>query len=343
MIVLSPAIMGQNSLYTHAVGYVRALEVKLLKQSYLNRLSDASNTNDLLKILQETSYGESFHDASGLSRYERVFTKELKEVYDLISSISPEPELIDIIKQRYDFHNVKVFLKSRVLGENPEDSISPLGTVDPDLIRQALEKEDLSLLPDFLQQAAREVEGWSENADDLLRLSLYLDKAYYRAARKRADRSGVLFLRNLIGARIDLTNIRTIVRLSRMKADRKLLGEALIDGGLIDLDSLQSVGSGDLESLPGWLSLFPYEDIEEGIHEYLKSGSLTELEVKIMMFFCQYAEQAGLVAMGVEPLLAYLLAKETEIAALRMTLVGKLNDLSAETIKNRLAGFPLPK
>jgi V/A-type H+-transporting ATPase subunit C len=39
---------------------------------------------------------------------------------------------------------------------------------------------------------------------------------------------------------------------------------------------------------------------------------------------------------GVEPLAVYLLLKEFEIRAVRATLVGKLNDLPKEKIKERL-------
>ena len=40
--------------------------------------------------------------------------------------------------------------------------------------------------------------------------------------------------------------------------------------------------------------------------------------------------------LGIEPIIGYLLAKENEIRLIRIIMVGKINNLPAETIRERL-------
>ena len=46
--------------------------------------------------------------------------------------------------------------------------------------------------------------------------------------------------------------------------------------------------------------------------------------------------EAKFIPFGVEPLLAYIYAKETEIKVVRIIMVGKLNNISGEVIRERL-------
>ena len=45
---------------------------------------------------------------------------------------------------------------------------------------------------------------------------------------------------------------------------------------------------------------------------------------------------AKIIPFGVEPFLAYIYAKETEIKIIRIIMVGKLNNIAAEVIRERL-------
>ena len=47
-------------------------------------------------------------------------------------------------------------------------------------------------------------------------------------------------------------------------------------------------------------------------------------------------KEAKFIPFGGEPLLAYIYAKETEIKVVRIIMVGKLNNISPEVIRERL-------
>ena len=47
-------------------------------------------------------------------------------------------------------------------------------------------------------------------------------------------------------------------------------------------------------------------------------------------------KSAKMIPFGGEPLLAYIYAKETEIKVIRIIMVGKLNNIAGEVIRERL-------
>ena len=53
-------------------------------------------------------------------------------------------------------------------------------------------------------------------------------------------------------------------------------------------------------------------------------------------FIMDMMKDAKIIPFGVEPLLAYIYAKETEIKIIRIIMVGKLNNISAEVVRERL-------
>ena len=65
--------------------------------------------------------------------------------------------------------------------------------------------------------------------------------------------------------------------------------------------------------------------------------AITRLEKALADFQVELFRQARYFSSGVEPLLGYLLAKQNELKDLRFILVGKLNNVPAERLKERLS------
>ena len=60
------------------------------------------------------------------------------------------------------------------------------------------------------------------------------------------------------------------------------------------------------------------------------------LEKLVDNFIMNMMKNAKIIPFGVEPLIAYIYAKETEIKIIRIIMVGKLNNISAEVVRERL-------
>jgi V/A-type H+-transporting ATPase subunit C len=76
--------------------------------------------------------------------------------------------------------------------------------------------------------------------------------------------------------------------------------------------------------------------VSEGISQLKAQKSFAALERSVDDLLIQLLKQSREASFGVEPVVAYLLLKEYEIQAVRAVMVGKLNQLPKEKIKERL-------
>lgn len=81
----------------------------------------------------------------------------------------------------------------------------------------------------------------------------------------------------------------------------------------------------------------PYQKVcQEGIASYLTTGSLTRFEKLSDDYIINYVKKKRYVVLGLEPLVGYFIAKQTEIRNAGIIMVGKINNISGETIRERL-------
>jgi len=80
----------------------------------------------------------------------------------------------------------------------------------------------------------------------------------------------------------------------------------------------------------------PYSVLMDGIESFRNTGSLTKLEKLSDNYIMNYVKKSRFVTFGVEPLIGYLVAKESEIRNVRIVMVGKINGISPEIIRERL-------
>jgi V/A-type H+-transporting ATPase subunit C len=91
------------------------------------------------------------------------------------------------------------------------------------------------------------------------------------------------------------------------------------------------------ETLPQRFYATPYSALVEEGYEYLvNERSFRKLEKLCDDFLTKATRATRYVHFGVEPLVAYFLAKMNELKILRLLFVGKLHGIEPDTIKERL-------
>ena len=126
--------------YLYSVTRTRVLETKLLDSTKVERMVEASSADDVIKILGETEYANSISEMKHSLDYETVISMEIENTYKYMREILPEPELVDIFLLKYDIHNLKVLLKSSLLGEDNDFLLRDLGTVPVSKIKEILKE-----------------------------------------------------------------------------------------------------------------------------------------------------------------------------------------------------------
>lgn len=325
-----------DTIYAYAVGRTRALETRLLDRARFDRMIDATSAEEALKVLAESDYANAVAELADVHDFESMLAAELKEAFDLILKISPKPELISIMALRYDVHNLKVLFKAKYLGIK-SDLLIPVGSLELDKMEYAVAEEDFRDLPEKLRRAAEDVsEDFLVNRDPQV-IDLLLDQVLYDQLVSSARERGINFLEGMFIRQIDLTNLKSIIRVKRMGLNRELLKNILLPHGSIPNDLLAGMLDEPLESLITMLSMSDYADlVSEGVRNWLDRGTVSSLEKLSDDYITAYLKKGKWTPFGLEPLVGYLWAKEIEIKNIRLILVGKINKLPAEAIRERI-------
>ena len=101
--------------YAYAVGRIRVLETRLLNRDALQRMLEADSPQATLEALSDTEYEASFSKIESEWDFETALREEMERIYKLIDKLTQDRELTDILRIKWDFHNLKVLLKSKYL------------------------------------------------------------------------------------------------------------------------------------------------------------------------------------------------------------------------------------
>lgn len=333
---------GDKTEYAYAVARVRALETGLLDRSKIERMVEAKDAAEAFKVLTETPYAFSVGQLNSVYEYEVVLRQEMAAVRELFRKISPRPELTDLFFLKYDVLNLKLLIKGKALGQEVRELLVPAGTIPPEKLAVAAANSDWKELPGELAAAARRAEESLAESGDPQLVDTLLDGAYYAHITRVLDERGEEFLRTLVSLQVDLTNIKTFIRVRHVAGGdavraRELLPRFFLPGGKLGLDYFLAQVEEPLTAFADRLakdSLGPV--VGEGVAFWQREKSLTRYEKLADDFLLAYVKKSRLIAFGAEPLVAYLWAKENEIKLIRIILVSKINGLPAAEIRERL-------
>ncbi len=325
-----------DTIYGYAVARVKAMETRLLDQGHFERMINADTTEEALKVLSETGYSAAVAELDDVHNFETVLADELSYVFNTVLKISPIPELIGMLALRYDIHNLKVLFKDKYLGIK-SDLLIPVGSMELPKLEHAVSEDNFLLLPEKLRRAASTInEDFMINRDPQI-IDLILDQVLYEQLIDAAREHQAPFLEGLFVRQIDLINLKTLIRVMRMGLSRDFLARVLLPNGSLSVDWLATMIEEPVESLISMLAISDYADlVSEGVREWSEKGSASLLEKLADNYITAYLKEGKWVAFGVEPLVGYLWAKEIEIKNIRIVLVGKINRLPAESIRERI-------
>ncbi len=312
---------------------VRSLEVNLLNQDRMEQMLEARTNEDALRVLTDCGYPEV--DTVNVDTVNEMLAAERdKTMYDLYM-FAPDPAIIDVFKVKYDYHNVKVLLKSEAVGADPQRLLVDTGRVPVKELTAAVRSSEFSGVPTVLADAitkARETLGATK---DPQLADFVLDQACFEDMFAIARASESSFLEGYVRINIDAANLRSIVRTLRMGKSTEFLTGVLFAGGNVDRGRILTVvgASGSLEDLFGTT---PLKAAAEAGTAAAKGGPLTQFEKLCDDAVTEYVSKARYVSFGEAPIIAYLSAKETEYTAIRIIMTGRLAGLSADVIRERL-------
>ena len=131
--------------------------------------------------------------------------------------------------------------------------------------------------------------------------------------------------------------LKTLLRAKKQDKNVNFFLDAIVPGGSIDASKFRSLYLDTIENIPNNLSSKEYSQVlREGIASYIETSSVSEFEKLIDNHIMGIMKEAKIVTKGLEPVLTYMYVKENEIKQIRTIMVGKLNNITKEVIRERL-------
>ncbi len=323
-----------NADYAYAVGRVRVLETRLLTRGMVDRMSEAADFDELIRILADSVYG---HSLSRRVQYRELLKEEEAQTLALFDELCLDERLTRLLHYQYDFHNVKVLVKSYVAKTEFDYALTGFGSVDTPFLKAAFEEDRLTALPDVLERTvSKALEGYFSRKDPRS-IDLVVDREMIEFFRNAAAEIGNPFVSSLLQVVVDLANIRTLARVKRMGEEREIFRLALLEGGVKSHGWYMDLVDQPWEALAQKFYSTPYfRLVEEGYGYLVTERSFRKLEKLCDDFLTTSVRATRYLHFGVEPLIAYFLAKMNELRILRLLFVGKLHGVEADTIRERL-------
>ena len=311
---------------------LRAREPRLLNNERAERMLDAASFEDAAKILTDCGYPDMSQMTA--AEVEQTLAEHRSEIFEELGRLSPDRELVDVFKLKYDYHNAKALIKAEAMGSDAKRLLSDAGRVSGAELTELYHAEHYSQLPPALGKAMAEAKAVLARTANPQLSDFVLDKAYFEELKAVAEKLKNAFLRGYAAVLSDSANLKSAVRTLRMGKNQDFLAEVLVDGG--ETEARRIIAAADKESLA---ALYAHTGLEKAAQlgaEALSGGSMTDFERACDNAVNTYLRSAKLVSYGPEAVVAYLAAVEGEIQAVRMILTGRLARVRPQVILERL-------
>ena len=241
-----------------------------------------------------------------------------------VSLIIPKSDTATVAK-------IKAAIKAVCTSSPREDIYISQGTIEPSLIRKAIEERHFDLLPERMRTVAEEGFNTLLHTRDGQLLDVLVDKAALDAIYEAgyATKNPILSLYSELT--VVTADLKIAVRAAKTGKDAAFLDRALAPCKTLDIKRLKEAALEGFDAICDYMQMTKYAD---GVEELKKSMSAFERWGDNLIIRAIKPEIHHPFTIG--PLAAYILARENEIKTVRIVLSGKLNDLPEESVRERV-------
>jgi V/A-type H+-transporting ATPase subunit C len=331
-----PPIGDDDWRYTYETAQVRALEMQMLTRATLQDMANAPGFQQAADLLSGTEYalptgGRNFAEV------QQVLLQRRTVVRTLFADLMLDKAIVRLHKTRDDFANMRLAVR-RTLTEKPVGTdYSSDGNVPAEQIEQIFaEQEEFGepTFPDYIRDAVeRAVLAYYQNKD-IRRIDHAIDQYQAEYNLRQARRLKSVFLTGLFKIQIDLTNIRTMLRLKFTESEQL---NVFLKGGFIELERFMHGLELGYEALGQLFFVTPYYRIVDIGAGYLASDkSFLKVEQQSEEHLTGFLKTTVRITAGPQPIIAYLLMKENEIRTVNLILTAKKNNLDTKLLLDRI-------
>lgn len=312
---------------------------KLLKSSDYASMLRQDSLEKIIDIVDKADYAVK-DDVLVTKNFDSFMMSNLDDLYDEMYALSPDSRVIDIKALRYEYHNLKILFKERLVSKDFSSMYIPLGKHDVEDLKILVEtSEKPKGFHEVMLNAVDKVKYYIRENESEEGISILLDKAYLEHSKAISEAIGNSEFSKRVDMFIDFNNLSILARSINQNRSTKALRQALSPFGSHDVEMLVDLAKNkDLTQIIDLYSRLPYGDKLKSVKfdQSAKAIDITALEQTLNDIEAEYMREGSLVAFGPLPILTYLYFKENEIDNIRLILVGEDNQLSREAIEERM-------
>ncbi len=317
--------------YEFSIGSVRAKECSLFSQADFEQMLLMKNEADLIRFLKDKGYGEG-------DTTEDILESNEKKTWEYLRGVAPDIEIFNVFLLQNDIHNFKTILKGTIFEKDYRKLLLDPYTIDPDVIRKAVENRKFDKLPEWLADAARESYDILAHSSDARLSDGIADKALMEHLISKGKASGSGFLREYFETMAFYADIKIAIRAARTKASRDYLDAVLCRVEGLDCRALAAKAVSGYDNLLKYAESIRAYDCRTAIGFYRSSPPALErfVDNKLISLakkYCRYTTE------GAEPLFGYYLGCECERKIIYIISGGINTRTSPDKIRERLREY----
>lgn len=153
-----------------------------------------------------------------------------------------------------------------------------------------------------------------------------------------AERAGYPFISAYFRHKVDLGNLKVFSRVKYSGLPKEKLDSLLLSGGFVEKSLILRSFDLSFGEMGDKLRATPYQKLWTKAADTLEEKeTFIEFERGIEDFLMSYVQTAKQVVFGPEPVFAYALARKRELNLVRFVGLGKLSQIPAEILKERIS------
>jgi len=328
-----PPIGTDDWQYAFETARVRALETAMLPRSVFVDMANAASFEQVADYLRSGEYANGA--GASISELERILLARRADVRQQFAGWMHNELIVKLFKSRDDFANLRLAVRRAVTKKETGGDYSDEGNFPAEQFAEAFAMERYELLPDYMAEAAERAVVLYYSDKDIRAIDYAIDAAQAEFNLAAAAGLNSEFLLGLFRIQADLTNIRTMLRLTMTQGEQR---NVFLTGGYVERDRLfRGLDTGG-DGLAALFFATPYFEVVQAGAAYAASEkSFLKVEQQCDEYLNGYLRTTMVITAGVQPIIAYLLAKEYEIRTVRLVLTAKKNHLNPKLILDRIS------
>lgn len=312
--------------YTYAVARIRSKELLLLSKSDIEQLMNCKNEKECLRFLTDKGWGKADEDTA-----EQILTTEVEKTWELMRELVEDMSVFNAFLYANDFHNLKAAIKQVYMAVDRKNIYLSNGTIKPERIYHAVKEHNFTELPDYMQGSAEEAYQVQLHTGDSQLCDIIIDKAALDAIYHKGKATENDLISKYAELKVAASDINIAIRSVKTGKKREFLERALAECESLDIKKLTSAALEGEEAVCEYLYTTVYADAVLALKE-----SASAFERWCDNLIIKHIQPQKHNPFTVSPLAAYILARENEIKTIRILLSGKRNDISDDSIRERL-------